>query len=657
MTREPLERGISVDPGTVAEAGLLRSGAGASGRGVRATVIIGVTGLALAWPFLSDFTVSLFATIALYAIVTAGLVLMTGVAGMTSFGQAAFVGLGSYATAWVCTSPVATAALGAWVAPGLLPWIGLLLGAGLTFAVSWGLGAVTLRLSGHYLPLCTIAWGLSLYFLFGNLAFLGGHTGITGLPALTLFGFSMASPRALGVLAWVVLLIVLWGLSNLLDSREGRAVRALKSSRIMAESMGIDTARSRIKAFVLAGLLAAISGWLYAHLQRFVNPTPFNLNIGIEYLFMAVVGGAGHLWGAVLGATLITLLKQRLQDWLPQLLGASGNFEVIAFGLLMLFVLQRFPEGLWPSLASRWHRWLGAPRLSPREAMSKPADADTHPQPRGFMAPAGISIAETRSQAQLLKASQVTRRFGGLLANDSVSITVCAGEVHALIGPNGAGKSTFFNLISGVDQPSSGEVQLMGQSMTGRPARDFARLGLGRTFQHVRLLNQRTVLENVAMGAYRTGQAGWLKSILRLDRREEAELLAEAQRQLERCALTAYAGASAGALSLGQQRIVEIARALAGKPRLLLLDEPAAGLRHLEKQTLARLLGQLRAEGLGILVVEHDMDFVMNLADRITVLNFGSVIASGTPAEVQTSPAVLDAYLGGVIEPEVIERS
>jgi branched-chain amino acid transport system permease protein len=214
----------------------------------------------------------------------------------------------------------------------------------LTFAVSWGLGAVTLRLSGHYLPLCTIAWGLSLYFLFGNLAFLGGHTGITGLPALTLFGFSMASPRALGVLAWVVLLIVLWGLSNLLDSREGRAVRALKSSRIMAESMGIDTARSRIKAFVLAGLLAAISGWLYAHLQRFVNPTPFNLNIGIEYLFMAVVGGAGHLWGAVLGATLITLLKQRLQDWLPQLLGASGNFEVIAFGLLMLFVLQRFPR-------------------------------------------------------------------------------------------------------------------------------------------------------------------------------------------------------------------------------------------------------------------------------------------------------------------------
>jgi branched-chain amino acid transport system permease protein len=193
--------------------------------------------------------------------------------------------------------------------------------------------------------------------------------------------------------------------------------------------------------------------------------------------------------------------------------------------------------------------------------------------------------------------------------------------------------------------------------MTGRPARDFARLGLGRTFQHVRLLNQRTVLENVAMGAYRTGQAGWLKSILRLDRREEAELLAEAQRQLERCALTAYAGAPAGALSLGQQRIVEIARALAGKPRLLLLDEPAAGLRHLEKQTLARLLGQLRAEGLGILVVEHDMDFVMNLADRITVLNFGSVIASGTPAQVQTSPAVLDAYLGGVIEPEVIERS
>ena len=229
----------------------------------------------------------------------------------------------------------------------------------LTYVVAWALGAITLKLSGHYLPLCTIAWGLSLYYLFGNLDFLGGQTGMAGLPALTI-GRLVAgrSPRALGPLIWAVLLLAMWALHNLLDSREGRAIRALKSGRVMAESMGVDTARYRVKVFVLAALLAALSGWLYAHLQRFVNPTPFNINIGIEYLFMAVVGGSGYLWGAVLGATLITLLKEQLQDILPKLLGASGNFEVIVFGLLMLFVLQRFAEGLWPTLARVSARFL-----------------------------------------------------------------------------------------------------------------------------------------------------------------------------------------------------------------------------------------------------------------------------------------------------------
>ncbi len=618
------------------------------------TIVLGTLALAITWPFYSDFTVSLLATIALLVLVTAGLVILTGIAGMTSFGQAAFVGLGSYATAWVCTAPFALNALSPWMTPTQLPWVGLILGLSLTFIVAWAIGAVTLRLSGHYLPLCTIAWGLSLYFLFGNLDFLGGQTGITGLPPLNLFGVSMASPRALGGFAWLLLLLVLWGLSNLLDSRTGRALRALKASRVMAESMGIDTSRQRIKAFVLAALLAAVSGWLYAHLQRFVNPTPFNLNIGIEYLFMAVVGGASHLWGAVLGATLITLLKQRLQDVLPQLLGASGNFEVVVFGLLMLWVLQQFPEGLWPSLAarwSRWTRWMGSPNPAQLglQASANPLPAPPT-EPSGVSQPAKAGRPAAESKQILLAATQVTRCFGGLVANDAVTLNLRAGEVHALIGPNGAGKSTFFNLVSGVDQPNSGQVDLLGHSMLGKPARDFAKLGLGRTFQHVRLLNQRSVLENVAMGAYRLGRSGWIRSILRLDRLEEDDLLAQARAQLERCGLTAHAHIAAGSLSLGQQRIVEIARALAAKPTVLLLDEPAAGLRHFEKQRLASLLGQLSAEGMGILIVEHDMDFVMNLADRITVLNFGSVIASGTPSAVQSNPVVLDAYLGGAIE-------
>ena len=247
----------------------------------------------------------------------------------------------------------------------------------------------------------------------------------------------------------------------------------------------------------------------------------------------------------------------------------------------------------------------------------------------------------------------MTKRFGGLVANNDVSMSLKSGEVHALIGPNGAGKSTFFNMISGVDAPTEGKVQLMGEVMADSPSRRFAALGLGRTFQHVRLLSQRTVLENVALGAHLRAQRGWLSSMIRMDRDEEAALLVEARKQIERCGLGAYADVPAGSLALGQQRIVEIARALASQPAALLLDEPAAGLRHLEKQSLAQLLRQLRAEGLGILVVEHDMEFVMNLADRITVLEFGTVIASGTPAEVQANQRVLDAYLGGADDDEV----
>lgn len=583
-----------------------------------------------AWGFLPEFTITMLNYIGLYALVAVGLVMLTGVGGMTSFGQAAFVGLGAYATAWFCTAPAAAALVGLAPTSAALPWIGLVAGLVLSATVAWLLGSVTLRLSGHYLPLGTIAWGLSLYFLFGNLDFLGGHTGIAGLPALSVGGLTLRSVHELGLLTWTVLLLTLWALHNLLDSREGRAIRSLRTGRVMAESMGVDTARYRIKVFVLAALLASLSGWMYAHLQRFVNPTPFNLNIGIEYLFMAVVGGTGHLWGAVLGAALITLMKQYLQDILPSLLGASGNFEVIVFGLLMLLVLQRFSDGLWPSLAQFVSRYLKPAKL---------ANADT---------PRGLPERQLPERGHVvLSATDVSKRFGGLLANNQVNLNVRSGEIHALIGPNGAGKSTFFNMISGVDDPSSGAVSLLGQDMSGRPSRAYAAAGLSRTFQHVRLLGARSVLDNVALGAHLRGHSAWIASMLRLDRAEEAALITEARHQIERCGLGAQMHETAGSLALGQQRIVEIARALAGQPSVLLLDEPAAGLPHMEKLALARLLMQLRDEGLAILVVEHDMEFVMNMADRVTVLEFGLVIAHGSPAEVQVNPKVLVAYLGG----------
>jgi branched-chain amino acid transport system permease protein len=579
-----------------------------------------IVALALAPSFLPEFYVTLLNYIGLYSIVTVGLVLLTGIAGLTSFGQAAFVGLGAYTTAYLTTAYT-------WS-----PWIALFAGLGGTAVVALGLGLLTLRLSGHYLPLGTIAWGISLYFLFGNLEFLGGHTGIGSIPAIEFFGVEIRSGRACYYLIWTMTAAALVASRNILDSRPGRAIRALKGGGLMAESCGIDTARYRIVVFVYAALLASLSGWLYAHLQRFVNPTPFSIGYGIEYLFMAVVGGSSYVWGAVVGASLITVLKQWLQDLLPKLLGASGNFEIIVFGILMVVVLQRARDGLWPYLL-RGFAYFSPPRArSVRETPAAPLPLRERP-------PAG---------GNMLAVNAVSKRFGGLTAVNALSFAIGQGEILGLIGPNGAGKSTLFNLISGVQPLSSGAIEFLGARIDGLPPYLIARLGLGRTFQHVKLIPGMTVLENAALGAHRRGSGGMLRAAAKLDRAEEAQLLGVAARNLDRVGLGSQLEIAAGNLPLGSQRMLEIARALAGDPLLLLLDEPAAGLRYLEKQALANLLRSLRAEGLSVLLVEHDMEFVMGLADRLVVLDFGEKLAEGSPREVQSNPAVLEAYLGGV---------
>lgn len=562
-----------------------------------------------------EFWITQLNYIGLYAIVAMGLVLLTGIAGLTSFGQAAFVGIGAYSSAWLALNT------------GFTPWAGLLLGLVITGISAWLLGLLTLRMSGHYLPLATIAWGLSLYYLMGTIDELGKYDGLLGVPALSIGDISLNDGRSQFWLIWSVAGLCAWGLANLLNSRPGRAIRSLKYGNVMAEAMGVTTFRYKVIVFILAALLASISGWLFAHFQRTVNPSPFGMKMGIEYLFMAVVGGVGQIGGAFLGSAIVKIMEDQLQLWLPKIIGANGNYEVIVFGILLVIILKYAPNGIAPIIA----KWLP----------KKKSQFEINPN----AAKLPLKVKPTKGTL-VLDVIKARKEFGGLVAVNDVTFQVKAGEIVGLIGPNGAGKSTTFNLVTGVHTLTSGEIYFNGEKINGLPSREIAIKGLSRTFQHVKMVPDMTVLENVALGAYLRTKQGTISSILHLERKPEEQILADAMYQLERIGLADLANELAGNLAMGQQRLLEIARGLCSDPIILLLDEPAAGLRHKEKVALGNVLSKLREEGMSILLVEHDMDFVMGLTDRIVVMEFGTKLMEGTPQEVQESPAVRAAYLG-----------
>ena len=580
---------------------------------MRRAAPVAAAGVIAAAPLvLGEYQLALLIYVGLAAIVALGLVVLTGRAGLSSFGQAAFVGISAYTSAILTTQA------------GVSPWLALLPALALSGVVAWGFGAIMARLSGHYLSLATIAFGAAMYFLFGALDIIGGQSGMSGIPPLSVGGVALTRAWPNYLIVWGVVLASLWMLQSVLASRMGRAICALKEHALMAEAMGIDTGAAKTAVFVLACVMAGFVGWFYAHVQRFVNPSPFSLAAGIEYVFMAVLGGAEMLWGAVAGAAIVTLLKPILQARLPGLLGAAGNFESVVFGGIVILLFQFAADGLLPRLRDR----LGWGEIRPR-----PVGADGLPR-------------RALASGEVLSVSGARKAFGAVQANDGVGLAVAAGEIVALIGPNGAGKSTFFDLVSGVTRADAGSFRLAGREIGAMSSRQIAALGVSRSFQHVRLVGDLSVIDNVALGAHRRGGRSLLAAMLGLGRAEEAAMLGCAMARLRDVGLESLAWQKAGSLALGQQRILEIARALAADPILLLLDEPAAGLRHAEKQALAGHIRALRAQGLAVLLVEHDMDFVMTLADRVVVMQFGRVIASGTPQQVQNDPVVQDAYLG-----------
>ena len=565
---------------------------------------------------LPEFYVTLLNYTGLASIVALGLVLLTGVAGQMSFGQAAFVGIGAYTTAVLTTRY------------DMSPWLSLPAAIALTAVIALFLGFITLRLSGHYLPLGTIAWGIAIYFLLGNLEWLGKYSGIAEIPPLTVLGVRFGDGRTFYYLIWAVTLLALLAARNLLDSRSGRAIRALKARTVMAESFGVDTARLKIVVFVYAAVLASLSGWLYAHFLRFISPQPFGVNASIDYLFMAVIGGSTEVWGAVTGAALLTFLREWIRDLLPKVMEQSGNFEIVVFGLIVVVMLHRTRDGLASYVA----------RLIPHDTKR--------------MLPVTAEPLPTRGQPRygepLLELRGVSKWFGALAAVKELSFEMRAGEILGLIGPNGAGKSTVFNLMTGVLPVGDGQIVFRGERIEHLTGREIARRGVARTFQHVNILPAVSALENAAVGAHLRGRKGVLASSLRLDRAEERRLRYEAAQRLDQVGLRRRTFDAAGTLPLGSQRMLEVARALCADPVLLLLDEPAAGLRHLEKKALGELVQTLRGSGLSILLVEHDMEFVMGLVDRLIVMNFGEKLAEGSPQEIQAKQAVIEAYLGSV---------
>jgi branched-chain amino acid transport system ATP-binding protein/branched-chain amino acid transport system permease protein len=589
-----------------------------------APVILAIVALFVACSGLvSDFWMALFDDIGISSLVAIGLVVMTGVGGMTSFGQATFVGLGAY------TSGVLT------VHFGWSPWWTIFASLLVTAIGAVLLGVVTVRLSGHFLPVGTLAWGVAAFYLFGNLQLLGAHDGMRGIPPLQIGTHALRGSREYFFVVWIAVVGAVIATTNLLGGRLGRAIRALRRGALAAESSGVNVARIKLLVFVYAAVLAGLAGWLFAHFQRSISPGPFGIDAGIEYLLMAVVGGPGRIFGAILGAVGMTLLHDRLQNVPPWLLGTSGNLEIIIFGAILVLSLQLAPKGLWPLIA-------GPPQPpTPHHLGGKTGPSEEYS--------CSVDTSAASASAPLLELRNVLKKFDELTVLNGVSFQINRGEIVALIGPNGAGKTTLFNLAGGLLPLTSGEILFRGQAIRAGHPQDAARRGLARTFQHTDLAGEMTVIENVALGAHLRGHAGVVRSILRLDRDEEATLFRAAQLQLARVGLEDQALQRASALPLGQLRLVEIARANCLAPHLLLLDEPAAGLRAGERRKLATLLREIRADGVGILLVEHDMNFVMDLADRCVVLDFGSKIAEGPPTSIRRDPTVAAAYLGGTV--------
>ncbi len=574
-------------------------------------IVVGALALAAAVvPYLfetSAYVVQMFMQAVTYAIAVLGLVVVLGYTGQINLAQAAFFGFGAYGVALGSTTA------------GLSFWSSLLLGAGAATLAGLALGLTTIRLGGHYLAMITISFQQIFDLVLVNwIEVTHGPDGIAGIPRPSLFGWEMAEDRDYLLFCAIVLYLLVFAVWWLPGTRLGRAMRSVRENELAAEVVGVHTLRTKVTAFSLSALLGSIGGGLYAAGFAYISPDNFNFARSIEFLTATLLGGAQSPFGGVIGTVLIVQMPEWLKH-LPEALSFVKDVYLAVYGIGVILIMVFLSEGIW-----------GLIKVG-RARFAKPAFTDTTGvQPLELDVSAGAS-------GPLLTLHGLAKHFGGLKAVDGIDMAVNRGTVHALIGPNGSGKTTSLNVVSGIYKPTAGGVVLEGEDVSLLRPHERAGRGIGRTFQNIRLFANLSALENVMVGAQRDGNpipAG------------NKALRARAMSALAFVGLADRAHMIVRNLPYGHQRLVEIARVLAGHPRLLLLDEPAAGLNQTEKMNLVELLRRLRGHGLTIFLIDHDMGLVEKVSDRITVLNFGRKIAEGTPQDVLRHPDVVAAYLG-----------